>query len=261
MSEEKTVKNKLSAVMVMHYVSFLWRGCLFLVLLYLWLSELLRGDQGILFRFEEHRTIMAVLWILFAVEMIFRLFPSRVRSPGCQKQFAANYQKTGKTEIIIADNHATVLTLFLWIVVNGGFGALYMLNFVSEDFMLLLCSAYSVCDMICILFFCPFQTWFYKNRCCVTCRIYNWDFAMMFTPLFFVPGLYTWSLLGLALVVLTRWEITFYLHPERFSENTNAYLSCANCTEKLCRHKKQLRSLWRAADRFTKERIRRLRQE
>jgi hypothetical protein len=100
--------------------------------------------------------------------------------------------------------------------------------------------AYGVCDIICILFFCPFQTWFMKNRCCTTCRIYNWDFAMLFTPFLFIPSLYTYSLLGMALLILARWEITYKLHPERFSERTNEALRCKNCTEKLCKHKVQL---------------------
>ena len=149
-----------------------------------------------------------------------------------------------------------MLVLLVWIAFNGVFGALHMAGILDDGVMLLLCCAYSVCDMICILFFCPFQTWFFKNRCCVTCRIYNWDFAMMFTPLFFVPGLYTWSLLAVAIVLLVVWEIMFFLHPERFSENTNAFLSCDGCTEKLCRHKRQLRSLWKKNEQFFTKRIR-----
>ena len=113
--------------------------------------------------------------------------------------------------------------------------------------------------MICILFFCPFQSWFLKNKCCCTCRIYNWDYAMMFTPLFFVRKTYTWSLLALSVALLFRWEITFYLHPERFSEKTNDYLQCRNCSEKLCAHKKQLKSLWKQVEEYSSERIKRLR--
>ncbi len=248
-----------SAVMMAHYFSFTWRSCLFITLLVLWIANMVRGGETIVFRFEQHRGLMAVLWLLFTIEMLLRFFPSRFRSPGCQKQFAKNYIKTGKTEIIIADNHGTVLALLIWIVFNLIFGGLHMLGVLNDDFMLLLCSAYSVCDMICILFFCPFQTWIFKNRCCVTCRIYNWDFAMIFTPLFFVVDKYTWSLLAMSIALLIRWEITFYLHPERFSENTNAYLTCANCTEKLCRHKRQLSGLWKRIDAFTKERIAKLR--
>ncbi|MCC8357928.1 MAG: hypothetical protein LJU34_08915, partial [Oscillospiraceae bacterium] len=104
---------------------------------------------------------------------------------------------------------------------------------------------YSVCDMICILFFCPFQTWFMKNKCCGSCRIYNWDYAMMFTPLMFIKSVYTWTLCAMALALLIRWELTFYRHPERFYEATNQSLKCANCHEKLCQHKKQLRRFLR----------------
>ena len=133
-----------------------------------------------------------------------------------------------------------------WIVLNGIIGAFYMSGIFDDGIMLLICLAYSVCDMIFILFFCPFQTWFLKNKCCSACRIYNWDYAMMFTPLFFIKNAFTWSLLVTSVALLIRWEITVYLYPERFSENTNAYLGCANCSEKLCSHKTQLHRFWKA---------------
>ena len=58
--------------------------------------------------------------------------------------------------------------------------------------------------------------------------------------------------------LLIRWEVTFYLHPERFSENTNEYLRCRNCSEKLCSHKKQLRTLWKDIEVYTAKRIKML---
>ncbi|MBO5543417.1 MAG: hypothetical protein J5949_02165, partial [Oscillospiraceae bacterium] len=97
-----------------------------------------------------------------------------------------------------------------------------------------------------------------KNKCCVACRIYNWDYAMMFTPLFFVRRGYTWSLLMLSVALLIRWEITFYRHPEYFSEKTNEYLRCANCPEKLCVHKKQLKKLRRQIEEYTARKLREL---
>ena len=81
----------------------------------------------------------------------------------------------------------------------------------------------------------------------------------MFTPLFFIRKGYAWSLLVLSVALMVRWEITFYRHPERFSEQTNEYLQCKNCTEKLCTHKKQLKSLWEHIENYSEERIRRLR--
>ena len=68
---------------------------------------------------------------------------------------------------------------------------------------------------------------------------------MMFTPLVFIPNLYAWSLLGLALLLLIQWEVKLHIHPEWFSDKCNGSLSCANCQEKLCQHKTQLQRFWK----------------
>ena len=81
---------------------------------------------------------------------------------------------------------------------------------------------------------------------------------MMFTPLFFVNKWYCWILLVIASILLVKWEITFYKYPERFSENTNGYLGCANCKEKLSVHKTQLNRLWKKVAEYTQERIKKL---
>ena len=57
---------------------------------------------------------------------------------------------------------------------------------------------------------------------------------MMFSPIVFVPGFFTWSLCAGAIVVLVIWEVSFALHPERFYEGTNEALKCSNCTDVLC---------------------------
>jgi hypothetical protein len=207
---------------------------------------------------EARPVIIVVTWAIFVVEMVMRFFPSRFESPGCQKQFQRNYIKSGETTIAVQDNNATVLVALIWIILNGIIGGLKMMDLLDEGILILLCSAYSVCDMICILFFCPFQTWLMKNKCCGTCRIYNWDYAMMFTPLFFVRKDYAWSLLALSVALLIRWEITFFRYPERFAENTNEYLRCKNCPEKLCAHKKQLIALRRQIEEYTTKKIKSL---
>lgn len=238
-------KNRHTVISIMHYIRLLIRSVIFVGLLVLYILYRTRGGEDIEQVIEGRPVILVAIWLLFVVEMALRFFPSKLESPGCQRQFSRNYVKTGKTEIIIEDNNAVFLVALLWISFNLIFGALHMVGIFDDGIMILLCAAYSVCDMICILFFCPFQTWFFKNKCCATCRIYNWDYAMIFTPLFFVDKPYTWSLLALSIALLARWEITFFRHPERFSENTNGYLGCCNCSEKLCFHKKQLNKLWR----------------
>ncbi len=251
-------KKRISKVSTLHYIRLVYRSLLFIMLAISYVRFRFFDEAPLLERVEDLPVIIYVTWAVFVVEMIMRFFPSSFESPGCQKQFAQNYIKSGHTEISIPDNNATFLVALIWIVFNGIFGALHMMGILDDGIMILLCSAYSICDIICILFFCPFQTWFLKNKCCSTCRIYNWDYAMMFTPLFFVQKSYTWSLLALSVALMIRWEITFYLHPERFSEKTNDYLQCANCSEKLCSHKKQLASLWKQIEQYSSERIRRL---
>ena len=260
MSSKNTAakKHKLTLISGMHYFRLAYRSALLIVFLIQYILYRVYRKENIQQFLEARPVIIVIIYVVFLVEMIMRFFPSKVESPGCQKQFRQNYIKTGKTDIDISDNHGVVLVALIWIAFNGIFGALHMEGILDDSIMLLLCCAYAVCDMICILFFCPFQSWFLKNKCCSTCRIYNWDYAMIFTPLFFVRTPYTWSLLALSIALMARWEITFYKYPERFSETTNGYLGCANCTEKLCIHKKQLHKLWLHVSAFTQKRINKL---
>ena len=251
----KAPKQRLTVVSIMHYVRLVYRSILFLLLVIQYILFRLDRQVSLTALMEQRPLLLIITWAIFVVDMTLRFFPSRFESPGCQKQFAQNYIKSGSTDIVIQDNNAAILVALVWIVFNAIFGALHMAGILDDGIMILLCSAYSVCDMICILFFCPFQTGFLNNKCCSTCRIYNWDYAMMFTPLFFVQKTYTWSLLALSMALLVRWELTFFRHPERFSERTNDYLRCQNCTEKLCAHKKQLIGLWKHIEEYTAARI------
>ena len=212
-------RRKISIISTLHYIRLVYRSVLFVLLLISYIRYRVFSEEPVIESLEKIPVIICVTWAVFAIEMIMRFFPSKYESPGCQKQFASNYIKSGNTSITIPDNNSTILIALIWIVFNGIFGALNMEGILDYGIMILLCSVYSICDIICILFFCPFETWFMKNKCCSTCRIYNWDYAMMFTPLFFVRKSYSWSLLALSVALLIRWEITFYLHPERFSEN------------------------------------------
>ncbi|MCQ2508810.1 MAG: hypothetical protein MJ097_08500 [Dorea sp.] len=62
----------------------------------------------------------------------------------------------------------------------------------------------------------------------------------------------------MAVIILIKWELTVWLYPERFSEKTNEYLKCEICTEKLCVHKKQLKSFRKSLVTYTDKQIRRI---
>ena len=225
----------------MHYGKLVFRSALLLAAIAFYTVCRINGE-ALPFGGYEDTWYALPLWLVLMVEMVLRFFPSKHESMGCQKHFKRNFRPTGEKTPRLHSWKVTALVAAVWMALNAVFGTLYLTGVIDWGVLFLISLAYSVCDMICILFFCPFQTWFMKNRCCSSCRIYNWDFAMMFTPLVFVPKPFTWSLLGVSLALLAYWEITFRRHPERFAENTNRCLSCANCPEKLCQHKKQLRS-------------------
>ena len=253
-------RRKLSAVSAFHYFRLTYRSILFLGSVGWYIHYRLNGIRPSIrnLRSGLGEALLALIWVIFMVEMFLRFFPSRLESPGCQKQFRRNYRPSGRTDVQLHDNSATLIVAMIWVLLNAVIGRLYMIGFLDEGILLVICMAYSVCDMICILFFCPFQTWFLKNKCCCSCRIYNWDYAMMFTPLFFVRGMYTWTLLAAAVCLLVRWEIAVWRYPERFSENTNAYLSCASCSEKLCTHKTQLNRFRKSLMKQAEETVQRI---
>ena len=235
-------QKRISLISFLHYLKLLFRSLLFLAATAVYVVRRVRGIPFSLRVITDRPIILGVIAAIFFVEMLFRFFPSRLESMGCQKQFARNYIPKEASETCRGTWRGLLAVLFSWILLNALIGAAYFLDLIDEGILLLICLFYSVCDMICILFFCPFQTWIMKNKCCGSCRIYNWDYAMMFTPLVFIPGVYTYGLLGVALLLLLVWELAALLHPERFSEETNERLSCKNCKEKLCHHKGQLRS-------------------
>lgn len=121
----------------------------------------------------------------------------------------------------------------LWCMLVAVLGVLYHLDVISKTGMFMISVVFYVCDLICVLVWCPFRL-LMKTRCCTTCRIFNWDHLMMFSPLVFVGGFYALSLFFMALLAWIVWECCILLYPERFWEHSNTALRCTECTDKLC---------------------------
>jgi len=118
--------SKLTLVCAMHYARLVLRSAIFVTLLVLYILYRTRGGEDIESVLDSRPIILLVVWSVFVVEMLLRFFPSRLESPGCQKQFGQNYVKTGRTDIKIEDNNAVFLVALLWISFNLIFGALHM---------------------------------------------------------------------------------------------------------------------------------------
>lgn len=267
--------RRISLISKLNYGRLVYRSLLFLTVLVLYVLARIFGTkvdaQGyggmiiptyILLNKPLHYSILGVITVLYVIEMVDRFFPTKTSSMGSQKQFKRNFVPTGETKPHRQPWYRTLMVFLSWVLLNLIFVTFFVLNYfhvfgsviiIDSGIMFIIALAYGICDMICILFFCPFQTLMMRNRCCGSCRIYNWDFPMIATPLIvvmFLPfdlyySIFAIILVSCALILLLRWEITYRLHPERYTINTNASLHCVNCKEKLCVHKKQLQSLLR----------------
>ncbi|MCD7866205.1 MAG: hypothetical protein LUG54_09445 [Clostridiales bacterium] len=57
---------------------------------------------------------------------------------------------------------------------------------------------------------------------------------MMVTPIIWIRGFYSLSLMAAAVFILLIWEYRVHRYPERFFEGSNKALKCENCTDYLC---------------------------
>ena len=191
-------------------------------------------------------TFLHILWFIFMFMMIKHLFPKEPFTMALlkkeEKKFvpAENYSRLELLEYVQDQNRKAWKVMLVWLVGNGIVGMLYAFNIIGKADLFMLTVFYFLCDYICILFYCPFQSHIMKNKCCVNCRIYDWGHFMMFTPMIMIKSFYTWSLFFMACIVLVHWELVYAKHPERFYSGSNQVLKCLNCKDKTCQIKNKI---------------------
>jgi hypothetical protein len=191
--------------------------------------------------FFKKFSVFHVLWGIWVYDMMSQLFPVKNIALGSQKFFKEKFRPAihklldfdKLKEFIKNTNKAAGRVLAIWLLFIGAISALKAFKVIENKHLFLISVAFYVCDLICVLIWCPFRLML-GNKCCTTCRIFNWDHMMMFTPMLLVGSFFSISLLVMAIIDLAVWEITIYLHPERFWENSNMALKCSECTDKLC---------------------------
>lgn len=202
-----------------------------------------------------HSPVALVIWVCLLIELISRFFPNKKLGMGCQKEFKKNYMERPygfreiKEERKVQNRRAAILAV-IWTIVHVIIGSCYLAGVIRSCELVILTLLYHVGDMVCVLFWCPFQTIFMKNRCCTVCRIYAWDAVFLVSPLIFIPGIMSRSLLAAALYITLRWEYRYIKYPERFFECSNKALSCSECTNHLCYDKKKIKKALNAIKRI-----------
>ena len=174
-------------------------------------------------------------------DMVQQLIPVKAHiSIGSQKFFKSlfipdkekiNFKNLKK---YIKDTTLTAYKVMsIWIVLTVFISILHLKGFIDTGIMVLVATFLYVCDLICVLIWCPFRL-IMHNKCCTTCRIFNWDHLMMFLPIVTVNSFYSWSLVIFSFLIWLIWEVCVFTYPERFWENSNMALRCSECTDKLC---------------------------
>ena len=229
-----------------YLLKFVVRIIIFVLIFFLYLSNKPLMVEFMLQKIWMGITPIHVLWIVFMGMMILHIFPMEKVTMALRKSeekaYVAqeDYSKQELLEFIQDQNVKAWKVMLLWLCFNAVFGILYLLNIFDVADLFMLTVFYFLCDYICILICCPFQTGIMKNKCCVNCRIYDWGHFMMFTPMLFIQNFYSWSLFFTSCVVLIKWEIIYAKHPERFWSGSNKRLQCINCKDKTCQIKKSL---------------------
>ena len=239
-------KKRPTKLKKMYYARFVFRIMVFLAAIttYIWLPETIDTMIGI--NMFKSLNVMHIFLGIWAAEVIMQFMPLLGKfSMGSLKHFK-QYMKfaTIKDELKhlktmyqkqIKANVGALKVLVLWIVLVVIVGALCFMEILTHKELFLITAFLYLFDLVCVLFFCPFQKFFMHTKCCATCRIFTWDHLIMFSPLTFVVGVYPAILLALSLVSLLIWEFKYHSHPERFFEESNENLKCKNCKEKMCR--------------------------
>ena len=186
-------------------------------------------------------SVLHLLWLIWVVDMIQQIIPVRNQLPlGSMKLFASRFRPIREKinyealrEYIVTTTKAAYKVFVLWCVLLTVIGTLCYTGVLNKPMLFLISVTFYVCDLICVLIWCPFRLMM-KTRCCTTCRIFNWDHLMMFSPLIFMGGFYGLSLVFTAFVAWLVWELCIMMYPERFWDKSNLALKCSECTDKLC---------------------------
>ena len=224
------------------YIARLVLRCLVFVacvLIYIFKPQwmgVLEGD-----RFLREFSVLHILWAVWVMDMIQQLIPVKNHIPlGSQKHMKQRFRPVlekfnsrALRQYIVSTTKSAYKVFAIWTMLTGALGILYFFERLTARHLFLVSVAFYVCDLICVLIWCPFRL-LMRTRCCTTCRIFNWDHLMMFTPMLFVGSIFSVTLVGLAFAVWVVWELCVMLYPERFWEQTNEALRCSNCTDKLC---------------------------
>ncbi|MBE6623763.1 MAG: hypothetical protein E7621_06240 [Ruminococcaceae bacterium] len=238
---KNTAKRTISKLKKLYITRLVLRCFVFAFFLFLYIKNPEQFDVLNGMNFFKEFSFLHILWIVWIIDMIVQIVPSKASvSIGSLKLFKKHFKKSSvpyeKAAMRLYFKNANVsaaIIFAIWVVLISVIGVLHSKNIVNEAEMFMISALFYIFDLVCVVIWCPFRL-IMRTRCCTTCRIFNWDHLMMYTPMLFIKGFYSASLIVVATIVFIEWELSLLLHPERFWEKTNCSLKCSECKDKLC---------------------------
>ena len=196
------LKIPISDIRRRYIVRLVARSFILLCAVLLYFTDFARHD--ILHGFDFFRKVswLHLLWAIWVLDMLQQLIPAKHIALGSHKVFLKRFKpalERFSTEAlknhIITTTKSAYKVMLIWAALITCLGLLKSTGLLTDVHLFLISVLFYVCDLICVLVWCPFRL-IMKNKCCTTCRIFNWDHMMMFTPILFVKGFYSLSLLA-----------------------------------------------------------------
>ena len=235
------LKVPISDIRKRYILRLIGRSIILVCAVILFFTDFPRHDILSGFDFFKKPSLLHILWVIWLLDMLSQLVPiKKTIALGSYKVFKQRFRPVlerfspeALKQYIVTTTRSAYNLMLLWIALIAALGILKYFGILEDGHLFLVSVTFYVCDLICVLIWCPFRLMM-GNKCCTTCRIFNWDHLMMFTPMLYVKGFFSWSLLGFSIIVWIAWELCVLLYPERFWEKSNAALKCSECTDKLC---------------------------
>ncbi len=200
-------------------------------------------DQNMLTLFFARKilffTVYHLLWLFTVLLLAKSLTPQWSSGIASGKMFRAYFLERGRDTSSKREklrdytrrmNIGALKVALFWIAVILAIGLAVHTGFLNSVWLFITVVFFVFMDQFCISVWCVFQELFVRNKCCNTCRIYQWGKIMAVSPLIFVPSFWTYSIVGLAPLLVIQWEYLYSRYPERFHEAYNENLTCRGCT-------------------------------
>ena len=158
------MKKTSTKMMKIYMVKLAIRVAVFLTVLAMYIT-----DKNMIINFLVQPVYMGVnimhlLWFGFMGMMITHLFPKEPFTMALLKREETkyipveNYSRLELFEFVQDQNIKAWKVMLVWLIGNGVVGLLYAARILDNADIMMLTVFFFLCDYICILFYCPFQS-------------------------------------------------------------------------------------------------------